>query len=71
MSKLSDGPELFGIRVGAHGPEPDRSFQYRCCLVFVDKTQFVTFDVSAFGFEIGHLTGDQFLTSRRDCDLTQ
>src|SRR6266516_2836044 len=37
----------------------------------MNELQLVALDVLAFGFKIGHLTGNEFLASRCDCNLTQ
>ena len=37
----------------------------------MNELQLVALDVLAFGFKIGHLTGNEFLASRRNCNLAQ
>ncbi len=63
--------KLSSIRVGAHRAQTHRASQNRSGLVLVNKLQLAAFDFFAFGLEIGHLTGDQFLAACRDCDLAQ
>src|SRR5437773_10210067 len=71
LSKPCDSRKFSGVCVGAHRTESHRAVQDGCGLILMDKLQLIAFDVLAFGFEIGHLTGDEFLTARRNCNLAQ
>ena len=58
LPESCDSRKFSSVCVGAHRTEPQRGFQNGCRLVLVNKLQLIAFDVLAFGFEIGHLTGD-------------
>ena len=58
VSKVGNRAQFFRICVCPHCAEPDGSFQHGGGFVLVDITELVEFDVLAFGFDIGNLTGN-------------
>ncbi len=63
FAEIGEAGELLRRGVGRHRAEPDGTGDERGGFVVVDVPQFSRADFLALAFEIGHLSGDEFLAA--------